>query len=638
MKAKAITLLLCICLILGITGCGVTGGSGVAGTGTGSAAATSGVSSSKSDKEKSIDENVFPKDKVIDVNITLDPDDFQDMLDNASAEEFKTASVDYNGKHIDHVAVRTKGNLSLRSVVNSDSDRYSFKIAFDEYISSQSLEGITKINLNNNYSDPTYMREFLAYELAEQMGLPTPKYSYVNLYVNNELKGLYLAVEQLGESYLERNFGSSNGALYKANGGNGSELNWLEKASAYTGLDLKSGSTKGEELLAMVNELNNGTDYEKVLDVEEALRFIALNMATANMDSYLGGNKHNYYLYENKGIFSILPWDYNMAFGGLGGTGILMDEPTQGAVADRPLVDKLLKVDKYKEQYHQIVKEMVQGYLSEDKFVARVQELADLISDGVAKDPTAFYTYDQYQQGITQLQSFNSQMVASLTKQLDGTSPSSGDGSGSGGGMGGGMPGGMGGGMPGMGAGNNNGKKGQQVQAQAVVVNGQVQQNGQGGQQAQNGQGGQQAQNGQVGQQMQNGQGGQQMQNGQGGQQAQNGQGGQQAQNGQGGQQAQNGQGGQQAQNGQGGQQAQNGQVGQQMQNGQVGQQMQNGPGGRQGGPGGGFGGPGGGGPGGPGGQQQPQGSASEAMMAGAAFIALLAACFIVVFYKRKRL
>ena len=564
MKAKAITLLLCICLILGITGCGVTGGSGVAGTG--SAAATSGVSSSKSDKEKSIDENVFLKDKVIDVNITLDPNDFQDMLDNASAEEFKTASVDYNGKHIDHVAVRTKGNLSLRSVVNSDSDRYSFKIAFDEYISSQSLEGITKINLNNNYSDPTYMREFLAYELAEQMGLPTPKYSYVNLYVNNELKGLYLAVEQLGESYLERNFGSSNGALYKANGGNGSELNWLEKSSAYTGLDLKSGSTKGEELLAMVNELNNGADYEKVLDVEEALKFIALNMATANMDSYLGGNKHNYYLYENKGTFSILPWDYNMAFGGLGGTGILMDEPTQGAVADRPLVDKLLKVDKYKEQYHQIVQEMVQGYLSEDKFAARVQELADLISDGVAKDPTAFYTYDQYQQGITQLKSFNSQMVASLTKQLDGTSPSSGDGSGSGGGMGGGIPGGMGGGMPGMGAGNNNGKKGQQVQAQAAAVNGQVQQNGQGGQQMQNGQGGQQAQNGQGG------------------------------------------------------------------------QQMQNGPGGRQGGPGGGFGGPGGGGPGGPGGQQQPQGSASEAMMAVAAFIALLAACFIVVFYKRKRL
>ena len=79
------------------------------------------VSSTESDaqQEQQMDSTVFPKDKVIDVKITIDEADFQDMLDNASAEEYKEASVNYNGMQFDHVGIRTKGNLSLRSVVNS---------------------------------------------------------------------------------------------------------------------------------------------------------------------------------------------------------------------------------------------------------------------------------------------------------------------------------------------------------------------------------------------------------------------------------------------------------------------------------------------------------------------------------------
>lgn len=438
MKTRAAVFLLCICLILGLTGCMLTDDKQA-----GKIASEEAAKPAVMENEQLIDETVFPKDKVVDIRITVDPADYQDMLDNAGNEEYKTASVNYNGQQIENIAVRTKGNLSLRSVINSDSDRYSFKLAFDEYIAGQSLNGITKINLNNNYSDASYMREFLAYELAEEMGLPTPKYSFVNVYVNDELRGFYLAVEQVGEAYLERNFGNSNGALYKANGGSGSELSWLEGMSAYTGLDLKSASSNDDILLGMLDELNNGSDYESVLNVEEALKFIALNTLSANMDSYLGQNKHNYYLYEDDGIFSVLPWDYNMAFGGLGGTGILIDEPTQGALAERPLIAKLLGVDAYKEKYHGYMTEMLQGYLSNEAFGARMQEIGAMISSYVEKDPTAFYTYEQYEQGVEGLKTFVSQQAELFKKQLDGTTPSAGDGSGSGGGMGG--MGGMGG-------------------------------------------------------------------------------------------------------------------------------------------------------------------------------------------------
>ncbi|MFC5471365.1 CotH kinase family protein [Cohnella suwonensis] len=389
------------------------------------------------------DQAVFPKDKVADVKITIDEDDFQDMMDNASAEELKHASVEYNGIKLDNIGIRTKGNLSLRSVVNSDSDRYSFKLSFDEYISSQTLMGIGKINLNNSYSDATYMREFLTYELAESMGLPTPKYSYVNVYVNGELYGFYLAIEQVGDAYLERNFGNSYGALYKAefngSGAVGGDLLWQgDDLDSYTALVQKSEKSNDGVLTDMLDELNNGDDYRKVLDVEDALKYIALNAVTVNMDSYLGSNKQNYYLYEDDGVFSILPWDYNMAFGGMGSSSqVMIDEPTQGAVTERPLVAKLLGVAEYKEKYHEIIQSMVDGYLSDAKFQERVKQLQELISPYVKADPRPFSTYDQYESAIPQLVTFTSARVENVSGQLNGTIASSGDGSGSGGGMGG---------------------------------------------------------------------------------------------------------------------------------------------------------------------------------------------------------
>lgn len=603
MKARGKSILLSLCCLLLVIA--------VAGCQNASPSATNESTSDNQEKvissdEKNLDEQVFPKDKVVDVKITLDPDDFQDMLDNASAEEYKMASVEYNGIKFDNVAVRTKGNLSLRSVVQmTDSDRYSFKISFDEYV-NQNLFGITKINLNNNYSDASYMREFLTYELAESVGLPTPKYSFVNVYVNDELKGFYLAVEQIGDAYLERNFGNSYGALYKGQmTGQGSDLTWLgDDPSLYTGLVMKSDKSNDDILVDMLNELNNGTDYEKYIDVEESLKYIALNAVTANMDSYLGGNKQNYYLYEDDGIFSILPWDYNMAFGGMGSADVLIDEPTQGSLAERPLIAKLLANDEYKAKYHEIVSEMINGYLADDTFQTRMDQLDMMISSYVKADPSAFYTFEQYEEGIKSVKTFMSNMAKNIQQQLDGTIPSSGDGSGSGmgGGFGGGARNGAAAGATGAGQGANAASNGQ------VAGTGTENTNTVDGATAPNAVSGQAATDGQAAQ------------------------GGQTNANGQAVQGGQDNTDGQAAQGGfNGGAGGEPGAMG-----GPTIPEGGNGPGG--GGFGGGMpGGMGGGDFGGSGAMQQ-KGSTSEAITTGVAILLLLLTAIFVTFYKRKRL
>ncbi|WP_244364146.1 CotH kinase family protein [Paenibacillus cellulositrophicus] len=265
-------------------------------------------------------DKVFDKSKVHTVDITMNPKDLQSILDNPLDEEMMQANVNVDGKQVDGVGIRVKGNMTLSSVAQmEDSDRYSFKIDFDHYNDDENLYGLRKLNLNNNYSDPTQMREYLSYELMNKMDVPAPGYAYMYVTINGKEWGLYLGVEAIEEPYLQRNFGNSTGDLYKPDG-TGSDLKWIsDRIKDYTGLNLKTNPNSTQTaMLKFLDTINHGGDVADVADVDEMLRYFAATTALVSLDSYQGQMKHNYYLYEQNGKFSMLPWDYNMAFAGFG--------------------------------------------------------------------------------------------------------------------------------------------------------------------------------------------------------------------------------------------------------------------------------------------------------------------------------
>lgn len=175
----------------------------------------SGKINSKSDKTKTL-ATVLDKETITDINIDIDESDWQWLMDNASNEEYKSCNVTINGETYYNVGIRPKGNSSLSSVVSSEeTDRYSFKIKFDKYVDGQTYNGMESIVLNNMIEDNTYMKEYISYDLYDFMGIAVPEMSYSNIKVNNENWGFYLAIEVIDERYLENNFGTTEGNLYK---------------------------------------------------------------------------------------------------------------------------------------------------------------------------------------------------------------------------------------------------------------------------------------------------------------------------------------------------------------------------------------------------------------------------------------
>lgn len=405
--------------------------------------------------------NLFNKDDIMEIDIDIDEKLWNELADNAMEEEYYSANITINGETYYNVGLRAKGNTTLSQIANDDTtDRYSFKVKFDEYIDGQTLKGLEKLALNNMMQDTTYMKEYLSYDLLNKIGVSTPAFQYASITLNGEPWGLYLALEVMEESYIERYYGTTGGNLYKPETTNMAKNNMpMEKGKeingpmgrntggadlVYSGDEHSNYSTIFEnaifdytneddydKIIAMIKSLNEDIDdIEKYLDVDEVLRYFAVNTFVVNLDSYASNMKHNYYLYEQDGICSILPWDYNLAFGAFQGESasnvinFSIDNPVADSLESSPLIGKLLEVEEYKEKYHEYLNEIVQDYVNSGVFTETINNIDNLIGDYVKNDATAFYTYEEYVASIPELITYGVDRAKSISAQLSGSQSS----------------------------------------------------------------------------------------------------------------------------------------------------------------------------------------------------------------------
>ena len=434
------------------------------------------------------EDRLFDTSRVHTIDIVMD--DWDDFIENCEDEEYSSCSLVIDNEAYKNVAIRAKGNTSLTQVSSYGNDRYSFKIEFDHYDSTKTYYGLDKLCLNNIIQDNTYTKDYLAYQMMADMGVASPLCSYVYITVNGEDWGLYLAVEAVEDSFLARNYGSSSGELYKPDsssmgGGHGNGENFrmdednddtvTNDNRAGTNVNDTDGNQPGmdgggasgsddvllkyidddpdsypnifdnaktdvsdsdkERLIASLKNLSEGTDIEDAVDVDAVIKYFVVHNFLLNFDSYTGSMIHNYYLYEDDGILQMIPWDYNLSFGGFQNSGNAtalvnypIDTPVSGgSIEDRPMLAWIFANEGYTEPYHRYFQEFISRYFDSGYFEEMIDTVTELISPYVENDPTSFCTYEEFQTGVATLKEFCLLRAESITKQLEGTIGSTSD-------------------------------------------------------------------------------------------------------------------------------------------------------------------------------------------------------------------
>lgn len=475
----------------------------------------------------SYESELFDTSEPLDINIVIDEDDWNEMLENAMSETYYECAIEINGETFSRVGIRPKGNTSLMSIANDpDTDRYSFKVEFDQYVDDQSCYGLDKLVLNNNYADATNMKEALVYDMYQFLDADASLYNYAKISVNGEYWGVYLALEGVEDSFMLRNYGTQNGDLYKpenmgmggggdengaqmsppdnaggempadfdpsqmgnppdqaatddgqaasseeatsngneasaqgtAPGGDppeggempdmgdfgggmssgGSDLNYTDDeldsySSIWDGAVTDSTDSDHKRVVTALKNISEGNDLEKYMDINNLLKYMAVHIFSVNEDSLSGMMAHNYYLYETDGQLNLIPWDYNLAFGGMGGMGgggqsdgatSVVNSAIDDAFDGTEFFDTLMENDEYSEKYHSYLEQLVNEYVDGGGFESFYNRTRSQIDSLVESDPTAFYTADEYEDAVTMLKEIVALRGESIQGQLDGTIPS----------------------------------------------------------------------------------------------------------------------------------------------------------------------------------------------------------------------
>ena len=582
---------------------------------------------------------LFDNSQVHTIDITMD--DWGAFIASATTEEYTLCSITVDGEKYSNVAIRAKGNTSLSSVATLGSERYSFKVEFDHYAEGMTYHGLDKLSLNNLIQDATMMKDYLAYTLMGRMGVPSPLCSYVQVNVNGEGWGLYLAVEGVEDGFLERN-GMTKGEFYKPDSmsfgggrGNGRDFD-MEKFrveedesetssdagnessadsaaqaqqgsdSSFGGFTMPSGmgdmsqftqggfpasgsfggmtppsdggsfsmpgggnfqmpsggsfqmpgssgsdgetqsggmpdmggfsmpgsgnfsmpsggnfsmpgnsGSDGEtqsggmpdmsgfqmpgggnfqmpgssgsdgtfsignmfggfnfgmgsddvklvysdddpdsysnifnnaktnvtkkdktRLIHSLKKLNAKEDLDDTVDKSEVMTYLAVHNFLCNDDSYTGMMVHNYYLYEENGRLSIIPWDYNLAFGGFSAgsnatstVNSPIDSPVSSGTTDsRPLIAWIFSDEEALSAYHSEYDRFLTENVENGWLASEIDRVKEMITPYLEKDASAFYDMDEFEKAVRTLETFCDKRGQSVRGQLEGTIPSTSNG------------------------------------------------------------------------------------------------------------------------------------------------------------------------------------------------------------------
>lgn len=315
------------------------------------------------------------------------------------------ASVLIDGIKMDSVGVKLKSNLSY----SIPSNKKPIKIYFNSFVKGRMFDGLYRLNLSNEFPDPSMLRNTVAYKIYRDAGIMAPRTSFARVYVNNKYKGLYVLIEQVDKAFFSNYFNKSGGELIKALAG---YLYWFaeDTMSFRYNYEIKAKDTPESwtRLIAFAKKINTTTandfydSLKTIFDLDSYISVFAADIVFNNWDSYFYGQ--NYYIFrdssENRYYF--LPWDYNVSLNNYDVSGSdysILPGGNNDDIFQLPLPSKVINNHVLKKKYLQEVFRFNQ-YMSLDSLEKFIRKNHALIAPALKTDSGKAMTFEQFKKSL----------------------------------------------------------------------------------------------------------------------------------------------------------------------------------------------------------------------------------------------
>lgn len=266
--------------------------------------------------------DLFDINTLQEIRLTVNPADWTQFKANPEKNDYYSADLAWRGIVVRNLGIRQRGTGSRSGI----KPYLGFK--FDQYVTGQKFLGLSNLRMKNSMQDPSFMHERLSMLLFRRMGLPAPRESYARLYVNDEYSGLYVVMEEIDNTFLDRVFGEHGGCLYG--------YNWIDEYRfEYLGDDPSLYSPARFEpkkpisgldpdaLIEMIRTINLSPDdafgpqVSQYLNLDLFLKHLAVENYLSEGDGIVGyAGMNNFYLYRLQGTkqFRLIAWDKDITF------------------------------------------------------------------------------------------------------------------------------------------------------------------------------------------------------------------------------------------------------------------------------------------------------------------------------------
>ena len=346
---------------------------------------------SSSAKELTLND-IFPTDRVIDVQITVPQRDWDTIRHQSrdfmtalgASRQFKPmerpytyveASVSIDGVVFPKIGLRKKGFIGSLS-----STRPSLKIKLNHVDKKGGIEGLTNLTLNNNKQDTSLMSQFMGYALFNAIGSPAPRCAYAKVTVNGESLGIYSHVETVRKPLLKRAFGNSKGPLYEGTVVDFYE-GWENSFEHKRGDDTRGRAHINALIDLLADPKATEADIGELVDLDSFYKFWAAEGVVGFWDGY-SGNKNNFFVYLNPedSKFHFTPWGMDSIFTKMSKLEFMNDRRAPISVKTQGLIAyKLYQLESGRKRYAEALTKILDNHWNAPELLATLDKIAVMV-------------------------------------------------------------------------------------------------------------------------------------------------------------------------------------------------------------------------------------------------------------------